>query len=166
MKKIITLAALLVFTLSSLSCSSDDSSTTETPAPVDLLIGKWDLKMTDLKTTKDGKVTESYENQPSLNKLIMQFNFKADKTVVYTMKNVTTGSAQTLKGTYVRNGDSVVLSFENVPDPVTYKILNLQKIKLSFHRLQEFTTKEVKNGVEVEVKTKIENTYHLERMYY
>lgn len=124
---------LAVSTLFLTSCDKDDdkSAVVETK---NYLIGKWDLKLVDIKVLFDGEVYQEMEDYDTTNELTMQFNFKDEKTVeLYQFSPATEDSeSETFQatGTYVKNGNDLTITIEDEATPFKIVINDNEKLHL------------------------------------
>ena len=125
MKKITLLAFVCLSALSTISCYRYDKTNTSPVVTKDNIIGKWNLKLVDLKITVDGQVYSEQKDLDLSQQLTMQFDFKEDKKVhLYQYTPATDEEeAQELNvdGTYEKNGNDLTITIEQ--ETQTFKIL-------------------------------------------
>jgi len=95
-KMMMTLAAVLCYTMTMLTACNNESSKME-----NLLIGKWTLVSFDDNTQAEGVGSE--------------WEYQSDKTFKYSMQG------QTISGTYTINGNDITMTAQDTPWTVTVK---------------------------------------------
>lgn len=152
MKKITTyLFAATIAIVSLSSCSSDDNNNAPMPEPqpVNLLLGKWDMKKMDMKIVVDGDVMIDEKDVDTKGSgITVQYDFKADKTFEYYMFTPANPQQaeqeQSGTGTYTHNGDEIIMTI-NSPTTYTIKILSGTELHLNMNEAENV------NGLETEI---------------
>ena len=139
MKKIYSHLSLTAFSLLILtSCSSDDTPQNPDIDPSNYLLGKWNATSLHSKLEVDGELIYDDLNKPgSTFGVIMQYTFKADKTVEYYMYLPATNESEAEEysgiANYEVNGNQ--LTFDHIPK--TYNVILLNDKNLTIHTKNE-----------------------------
>lgn len=147
MKKITLLAFVCLSAFSIISCDKDDNNPAPPVVTKDNLIGKWDLKLVDIKVTVDGEVYTDEKDLDIKDKLTMQFDFKEDKKVhVYQYSPANEEEeAQEFNGdgTYVKNGNELTITIDNEPQTFTILLNDTSNLHLYSKSTEQYQGMEI-----------------------
>src|SRR5690606_8496323 len=135
MKKITTsLFAITLSLLTLASCSSDDN----VAAPVNHLLGKWEMNTMSMKSTENGQVTLEYTDIPTEGQLVWEYDFKEDNTVSVYMAVPQAQFEESFTGTYIFAENQLTITIEEEPQTFQVNKLDNSNLNLWFAEEEEY----------------------------